>query len=159
MAKRKKDKTSEPTIENRKARHDYEISDTLECGIVLFGSEVKSIRDGRVSLGEGYVRVQEDPPELWLHSVNVDEYAPASHQQHKMGRAKKLLAHKREILKIYRQVQAKGMSVVPLRMYFKDGRVKVLIGVGLGRKQFDKRQAIQNREMKREMDRAMSKRM
>src|SRR5215471_6649213 len=109
------------TIENRRARFDYHISDTLETGIMLRGSEVKSVRDGKVSLAEGYVRVQDNPPGLFLHSVNIDEYGPAGGRQHAMGRTRKLLAHKREIAKLFRQVDQKGMTVVPLRLYFKNG--------------------------------------
>lgn len=148
-----------PTIENRKARHDYAIEDTIEVGIKLTGSEVKSVRDGRVSLAEGYVRVQENPPELSLHSINIAVYPPAGAQQHKPTRTRPLLAHKREILKLYREVSQKGVSLVPLKMYFKNGYAKVLVGVGKGRGQSDKRQALAEREAKREIDRAMSHRM
>lgn len=148
-----------PTIENRKARHDYLIEDTIEVGIKLTGSEVKSVRNGQVSLGEGYVRVQESPPELWLHSVNIAVYAPAAAHQHKTTRTRQLLAHKREILKLYREVSQKGVSLVPLKMYFKNGYAKVLVGVGTGRGKADKRQALAEREAKREIDRAMSRRM
>src|SRR5215475_11301131 len=107
MAKGKK-KTNDgegPVIENRRARFDYAIGETIEAGIILRGSEVKSIRDGKVSLAEGYVRVQDNPPALFLHSINIDEYGPAGAGQHAMNRTRKLLAHKREIEKIARQVQ------------------------------------------------------
>jgi SsrA-binding protein len=164
MAK-KPAKSDSPRIENRRARFDYAISDTIECGIMLYGPEVKSVRQGKVSLTEGYVRVQEDPPALFLHSVNIDEYGPAKGSQWaqgkgagQMGRTRKLLAHKREILKLARQVSQKGMTIVPLSMYFKDGYAKVLIGLGQGRASHDKRQAIAARENKRDLTRAMSKR-
>ena len=157
MAKKKSNQA--PTIENRKARHDYFISDTLECGIMLQGSEVKSVRDGKVSLAEGYVRVQAEPPALFLHSVNIAEYGPAGPTAHQLTRTRKLLAHKREILKLLRQVDQKGVTLVPLRMYFKDGYAKVLVGVGQGKRAHDKRQAIADRQSKRELDRAMSKRI
>ena len=96
MAKKKKANPA-PTIENRRARHDYEILETLECGIALLGSEVKSVRDGKVSLAEGYVRVQQTPPALFLHSVNIAEYGPAGPTAHQPTRTRTLLAHKREI--------------------------------------------------------------
>lgn len=158
MAKPKKS-TNTPTIENRRARHDYEILETLECGIALLGSEVKSVRDGKVSLAEGYVRVQATPPGLYLHAVNIAEYAPAGPAAHQPTRTRTLLAHKREIDKLLREVDQKGVTVVPLKMYFKNGYAKLLIGVGRGRRAHDKRRAISERENKREINRAMSKRL
>jgi SsrA-binding protein len=155
---RKKDQSHDRTIENRRARFDYHISDTLEAGIMLRGSEVKSVRDGKVSLAEGYVRVQENPPGLYLHSITIDEYGPAGPRQHAMSRTRKLLAHRREIEKLVRQVQQKGMTIVPLRMYFKNGFAKVLIGLGKGKSRHDKRDAIAERESKRDISRAMSRR-
>src|SRR5262245_44614555 len=113
---KKPSKPEDRAIENRRARFDYHISDTLEAGIMLRGSEVKSVRDGKVSLSEGYVRVQENPPALYLHSVTIDEYGPAGVRQHATGRTRKLLAHKREIAKLARQVDQKGMTVVPLKL-------------------------------------------
>ncbi len=147
------------TIENRRARFDYDILDTLECGIVLLGSEVKSVRNGQVSLAEGYVRVQTQPPGLFLHSVNIAEYGPAGTSAHEPTRTRALLAHKREILKLARQVEQQGVTIVPLKMYFKDGYAKVLIGLGRGKRAHDKRSAIAERESKRDLDRAMSKRI
>ena len=159
MAGKKKKSNPAPTIENRRARYDYEILESLECGIMLQGSEVKSVRDAQVSLGEGYVRVQLEPPCFFLHSVNISEYGPAGSTAHQPTRTRRLLAHKREVLKFYRLVDQKGVTLVPLKMYFKDGRCKVLIGVGRGKQSHDKRQSIADRESKRELDRAMSKRM
>lgn len=149
-----------PTIENRKARHDFAIGDTLEVGIVLTGPEVKSIRDAKVSIGEGYVRVQENPPALWLHGVTILEYGPAAGRPGipKTDRTRKLLAHAREIRKLARQVDQKGMTIVPLKLYFKNGYAKLLIGVGRGKSKSDKRRAIGEREAKRAIDRAMSRR-
>jgi SsrA-binding protein len=155
----KKKPNTSPTIENRRARHDYSISDTLEVGIMLHGTEVKSVREGKVSLAEGYVRVDETPPALYLHSVQIDEYGPAGPMNHPMTRTRKLLAHKREILKLHRQVQQKGVTLVPLKMYFKNGYAKLLIGLGEGRSRHDKRQAIAAKETKRDLQRAMSRRM
>jgi SsrA-binding protein len=161
MAK-KPAKDQDRAIENRRARFDYHISDTLEVGIMLRGSEVKSVRDGKVSLAEGYVRVQPNPLSLYLHSVTIDEYGPAgpsgSGRQHAVGRTRKLLAHKREIAKLARQVEQKGMTVVPLRLYFKNGFAKLLIGLGKGKSKHDKRHSIAERESKRDISRAMSRR-
>lgn len=157
MTKKKKNNDT-PTIENRKARFDYDITETLECGIVLEGSEVKSIREGKVSIGEGYVRAQENPPALYMHSVNISPYGPAGLLNHIPTRTRKLLAHRSQITKMIKAVSVKGFTIVPLKMYFKDGFAKVLIGVGKGRTKGDKRKAIGDREAKRDMDRAMSKR-
>ena len=157
MAPKKKSNQS-PTIENRKARHDYEILETLECGIMLQGSEVKSVRDGKVSLAEGYVRAQAAPPLLFLHSVNIAEYGPAGPTAHQPTRTRRLLAHKRESEKLLRQVDQKGGTLVPLKMYFVNGYAKVLVGLGRGRRAHDKRTAIAERESKRELSRVMSKR-
>lgn len=155
----KKNQPDEPEIHNRKARHNYEILDTLECGIVLLGSEVKSVRAGRVSLGEGYVRATETPPALDLHSVRIDHYANAGAVNRAPDSVRRLLAHKREIKKLARAADVKGMTIVPLKMYFKEGRIKVLIGLGRGKKSHDKRQTIKEREQKRDIQRAMSKRV
>ncbi len=159
MAKRKKHITNEPEIANRRARHDYAISDTLEVGIVLTGSEVKSIREGRASIAEGYVRAEMEPrPVLMLHSTTVQEYGPAA-GGHNPKRVRTLLAHKRQIRKLFAQTQTKGVTIVPLKMYFKDGMVKVQIGLGVGKAKHDKRQDIREREDDRALRRAMSKRM
>lgn len=173
-------------IENRKARFDYAILDTLETGIVLRGSEVKSIRDGKVSLAEGYVRAEHPlvpgsgrargkptgraggsariaAPALWLHGVNIAEYPPAgpsgSVGQHQPTRTRKLLAHNREIARLARECQSKGMTLVPLKVYFKNGKAKVLIGLAKGKTKGDKRQTIAKRESDRDIARATSRRM
>lgn len=150
---------NEPTIENRQSRHDYEIGETLECGIELLGTEVKSVRAGKVSLAEGYVSAVGEPPALSLHSVHIAEYPPAGKAvQHEPVRVRRLLAHRKEIRKFAEEVKRKGFTIVPLKIYFKNGRAKLLIGLGTGRKSADKRQAIAAREMKRDMDRAMHRR-
>jgi SsrA-binding protein len=160
MAKKKPDKSSAtPTIDNRRARHDYHILETLEVGIILHGSEVKSVRASNISLREGYVSAREHPLELTLHNVSIGEYQPSGANQHSMGRVRKLLAHKRETKKLARMVDQKGMTIVPLKLYFKNGYAKLLIGVGQGKASHDKRHSIAEREHKRDMDRAMSKRM
>lgn len=157
--KSKRKKSGPPVIENRRARHDYAIQETLEVGMALTGSEVKSLRDGKASLAEGYVRAQEKPPALYLHAVNIAEYPPAYAYQHNPTRVRKLLAKKKEIDKLVRQVSQKGVTVVPLKIYFERGFAKLLIGVGTGRSKQDRRDAITEREAKRDIDRAMSRRM
>jgi len=161
MAKGSKGKrrTATPEIENRKARHQYEIDSTLETGIVLTGSEVKSARDGKVSLAEGYVRVDERSGELRLHGVHIAEYPPAAAANHLPTRVRTLLAHKKEIEALGVQSASKGMTVVPLKMYFKNGRAKVLIGVARGKGRADKREDVKKREADRDIRRAMSKRV
>ncbi|MEO1007157.1 MAG: SsrA-binding protein SmpB [Planctomycetota bacterium] len=147
------------TIENRRARHEYEILETLEVGIALHGSEVKSVRDGRVSLGEGFVRAEEYPLRLELWQVNIAEYPPAAGRQHIPTRIRPLLAHKREIRRLLRATQEKGVTLVPLKMYFAGPWAKLEIGLAKGRGRVDKRHAIAEREMKRDMDRAMKSRL
>ena len=156
--KKKAKGTNEPTIENRKARHSYVIEDTLECGIRLTGTEVKSIRAGQVSIAEGYVRATELPLALKLHSVHINEYPPAGPaNQHEPTRTRMLLAHKREIRKFFDKASQPGRTLVPLKMYFKDGKIKLLIGLALGKRKADKRQDIAKRDAQRDIDRAMSR--
>lgn len=161
MAKKKKGKTDAPTFENRKARHEYFIEDTMEAGIVLWGSEVKAIRDGRVSIGEGYISVEEHPkPRLVMHQVDIGAYQPSGALNHRPKRDRVLLAHKREIEKLARQVEQKGVTLVPLKLYFNsDGRAKVLVGLARGKQSHDKRHAIAERQVQRDLQRAMSRKM
>lgn len=204
------DKPNSPTIENRKARFDYAILDTMEVGMVLRGSEVKSIRDGKCSLAEGFVRVEgvgikasvkarvvdsdeesskpakkpktgwaagaagkssggkkvvyrASKPGLYLHAVNIAEYPPAgpsgSPGQHKPTRTRTLLAHSREMTKLAKQVETKGMTLVPLKIYFKNGKAKLLVGVARGKAAHDKRESIAKRDAGRDIARAMSRKM
>jgi SsrA-binding protein len=159
MAKGNKKKSPTPEIENRKARHDYHIEDTLEVGIALHGSEVKSIREGKCSIGEGYVRAQLEPLRLEIHGMHVHEYPPAAGANHIPTRTRKLLAHKREIEKLARASLQKGITIVPLKLYFKEGWVKLLIGTARGKSSVDKRQTLKEREAQRDIQRAMSKRV
>jgi len=152
----KSDPSNQIIAENRKARHDFVIDETLECGIMLTGSEIKSVRDKQISIGEGWVRVTENPPTLMLQQVHIGEYKPAGALGHKPVRARVLLAKKGEILKIARKF-TKGTTIVPLKMYFKGGWAKVLIGIGHGAKVHDKRESIKQKDAKREMARAMSR--
>ena len=159
MAKPTKRQSDTPTVLNRKARHNYLIEETFEVGVALVGSEVKSIRDGQVSIAEGFVRVEEDPPGLFLHGVHIMQYAPAAGRQHPPARVRRLLAHKREIRKLAALVKQKGVTIVPLKLYFSHGWAKVEIGVARGKRQSDKRQALKTREARRDIDRAMSKKV
>jgi len=139
--------------ENRKARHNYHVLDTLECGIALVGSEVKSLRSGGLSLDEAYGRVMGN--EVWLVGANIAEY-PFSHAlNHEPKRRRKLLLHRREIRKFAGQAYEKGLTLVPLKMYFKQGRAKVLLGLCRGKQKHDKREAMKQREVRREIDREM----
>lgn len=158
MAKNKSNKKRPlPTFENRRARHDYFIEDTLECGIVLTGSEVKAIREGDASIAEGFITVETEPPSLSMHQTQIGIYPPAGANQHAPKRIRRLLATRREVEKLARAVEQKGITVVPLRMYFKGSLIKVQIGIAKGKAQHDKRRAIAERQTKRELDRAMSK--
>lgn len=139
--------------ENRKARHEYEIVDTLECGIALVGSEVKSLRAGKLSLDEAYGRV--DATEVWLIGCDIPEYEKANQLNHQPKRPRKLLLHRREIKKFASLAYEKGLTLVPLKMYFKNGRVKVLMGIGRGRKLHDKRQKLKAATAKREIETAL----
>jgi len=134
--------------ENRKAFHDYHILDTYEAGVALLGTEVKAIREGRVNLRDSYASVNRG--EVFLHNVNISPYSHRGYADHEPLRQRKLLLHKHEILKLTGKVAEKGMTLVPLRMYFKDGRVKVAIGVAKGKTEYDKRETIKQREVDRE---------
>jgi SsrA-binding protein len=142
---------------NRKARHDYLIEDVFEAGIVLTGTEVKALRAGRASLVDGYATI--DDGQAWLEAVHIPEYAQGTWTNHAPRRRRKLLLHKDEIARIEAEVQQKGRTVVPLQLYFKDGRAKVEIAVAIGKKSYDKRQALREKQDKREADRAMSLRV
>ncbi|NBV46986.1 MAG: SsrA-binding protein SmpB [Planctomycetia bacterium] len=139
--------------ENRKARHEYEVIDTLECGIALVGSEVKSLRAGRMSLDEAYGRV--DGREVWLLGCDIPEYEKANRLNHPPKRPRKLLMHRREISRFAGQALEKGLTLVPLKMYFKEGRVKVLMGIGRGRKLHDKREKLKAASARRDIEAGM----
>jgi SsrA-binding protein len=141
---------------NRKARHQYQFHDTYEAGLVLMGSEIKSIRAGRVSLQEGFVIFEGG--EAWLVNVHIAQYDPASMQNHEPRRKRKLLLHRREIDRLRGRVQEKGFTVVPTRLYLKDGRAKVEIALARGKRLYDKRQAIRKRDSKRQVERALKER-
>lgn len=141
---------------NRKARHDYTIEDTYEAGMVLSGTEVKSLRAGRASLVDGYAFV--DGGEIWLDAVHIPEYKGGTWTNHPPRRKRKLLLHKQEIIKISHKTKDGGYTLIPLQIYFKDGRAKVELAVAKGKKEYDKRQALRERQDKRESDRAIASR-
>ena len=139
--------------QNRKARHNYQVLDTLECGIALVGSEVKSLREGKLSLDEAYGRVMQG--EVWLVGADIPEYTFANQLNHNPRRRRKLLLHRREIAKFASRALEKNLTLVPLKMYFKRGRAKVLLGICRGKKTFDKRETLRKRDMQRDIDRAL----
>lgn len=134
---------------NRRAKRDYEILDTLEVGIELTGTEVKTIRSGEVSLGEAFVRLRQ--AELWLEQARIEEYTEGNRHNHDPNRPRRLLARKREIDRWGQRTKEKGLTIVPLRMYFRGNRVKLEIGLGKGRKVHDKRRAMKERDTRREL--------
>ncbi len=136
---------------NRKARFEYQILQVLEAGLVLKGTEIKSIRDGQVSLQESYIRT--DGRQAWLVGAHIAPYEHASAYQHEPDRERKLLLNKREISELYDAVRIKGMTIVPIRMYLKQGRAKLEIGLAKGKKLYDKRDAIKKRDVEREENR------
>ncbi|MEY2965495.1 MAG: SsrA-binding protein SmpB [Candidatus Nanopelagicales bacterium] len=142
--------------QNRKARHDYQVESTIEAGLVLTGTEVKSLRAGRATLTDGYATI--DNGEVWLRGVHIPEYDLGTWTNHEPRRARKLLLRRDEIRKMQAKVKAKGFTLVPLALYFKDGFAKVEIALATGRKGQDKRQAIAEREAKREAERAVGRR-
>ncbi|MEK0306320.1 SsrA-binding protein SmpB [Bifidobacterium favimelis] len=140
--------------QNRRARHDYEIEDRYEAGIALTGTEVKSLREGRASLVEAFVSIDRNH-EVWLENANIPEYLNGTWNNHAPKRKRKLLLHARQIDRLERQIQAKGYTIVPLSIYFKDGRVKVEIALARGKREYDKRQSLREEQDKREALRAM----
>ncbi|HWI65955.1 MAG TPA: SsrA-binding protein SmpB [Symbiobacteriaceae bacterium] len=157
MAQKAAAKTEEKNIaENRKARHDYFIEETYEAGIALVGTEVKSCRLARVNLRDGYAAVEQG--ELFLENVHISPYEQGNRFNHEPLRKRRLLMHKGEILRLFGKIREKGYTLVPLRLYFKKGRVKVEIGLAKGKKSYDKRDDIAARDVEREMARAMRSR-
>ena len=154
MAKKGKRKAAPGDVAtNRQAGFRFQLLDRLECGIALTGTEVKSVREGRVQLKDGYVAVQDG--ELWLHNVHIAPYAPASRANHEPERPRKLLAHRREIDRLVGRVRERGFPLVPTRMYFSGPRAKVEVALARGKDVHDKRQSIREREQRREMQRAL----
>jgi SsrA-binding protein len=142
-------------VSNRKARHDYSILDTYEAGIALVGTEVKSLRAGRASLVDAFATV--DDGEVWLRNVHIPEYVQGTWTNHEPRRHRKLLLHRAEILKLIGKTKESGLSLVPLSMYFKDGKVKVELALAKGKKAYDKRQTLAKRDAEREMAKTMGR--
>ncbi|PZH11377.1 SsrA-binding protein [Streptomyces sp. NTH33] len=149
-----KEKGRKLIAQNKKARHDYHIIDTYEAGLVLMGTEVKSLRQGRASLVDGFVQL--DGHEAWLHNVHVPEYSQGTWTNHSARRKRKLLLHRAEIDKLESKSQETGHTIVPLALYFKDGRAKVEIALAKGKKEYDKRQTLREKQDRRETDRAVA---
>jgi len=139
--------------QNKKARHEYHLHDTFEAGIVLTGTEVKSLRAGHASLTDAYVTV--DAGEVWLRNANIPEYIYGTWTNHAPRRTRKLLLHRKEITKLDRESASPGRTIVPLQIYFQDGYAKILIAVATGKREWDKRQTIAERDAKREAERAL----
>ncbi len=139
---------------NRRARHDYHIDDVYEAGLVLTGTEVKALRMGRAQLVDGYVAI--DRGEAWLEAVHIPEYSQGTWTNHAPRRKRKLLLHREEIDKLGQKTREKGFTIIPLQLYFSDGRAKVEIGLARGKKEYDKRHALRERQDRREAERAMS---
>jgi SsrA-binding protein len=141
---------------NRKARHDYHVDEVYEAGLVLTGTEVKSLREGRASLADAFATV--NAGEVWLERLHIPEYTQGTWTNHEPRRRRKLLLHRHEIEELAAETRERGLTLVPLSLYFKDGRAKVEIAVARGKKNYDKRQALKERQDRREADRAMSHR-
>ena len=152
MPEKEKERQRDVAV-NRRAYHDYFIDEKFECGIVLTGSEVKSLRAGRCNLRDGYVRI--DGNEAWLENVHISPYAEANLMNHDPLRPRKLLLHRKEIASLIGKVRQKGYTLIPLRVYFSRNHAKVEVGLARGKRQFDKRQAIAERDAKREIERAV----
>ncbi len=142
--------------ENRKAAYDYHLLDTYEAGVVLLGTEVKSIREGRVNLRDSYARIEGG--ELWVHNIHISPYSHRGYADHDALRRRKLLLHADELRRLVGKVEEKGMTLVPVRMYFKNGRVKIAVCLAKGKKDYDKRETIRRREVDRETRAAVKER-
>jgi SsrA-binding protein len=141
---------------NKRARHDYAIEDTVEAGLVLTGTEVKSLRAGRASLTDGFGLITDS--EAWLHGVHIPEYTQGTWTNHEPRRIRKLLLHRKEIERLARSTQERGLTLVPLSLYFKDGKAKIELGVARGKRSYDKRQDLAKRDAAREVERELRRR-
>ena len=150
MAKPQREKL---IVDNRRARHDFHLSDRVEAGVVLSGTEVKALREGKATLQQAYAEVRDG--EAWLVGLHIPEYVQANRANHEPDRPRKLLLHRREIDRLYGQVREKGFTLVPTRLYFKDGRVKAEIALARGKELRDKRRSIADRDAKRQMEREL----
>ena len=156
MAKTAREEAQKIIADNRKAFHDYHILETFEAGMVLLGTEVKSIREGNVNLRDSYARVEGG--EIWIYNVHITPYSHRGYSDHEPTRRRKLLLHRSEIRKLIGKTVERGMTLVPTRMYFKNGHVKVAIGLAKGKKAHDKRETIKRRDAERETRAAVKER-
>jgi len=156
IEKTEREKAQSSIAENRKAFHDFHLLETFEAGMVLLGTEVKAIREGRVSLRDSFARVEDG--EVFLYNVNISPYSHRGYADHEPLRRRKLLLHRIEILKLIGKTVERGMTLVPVRMYFKNGRVKVAVSLAKGKKDYDKRETIKRREVDRETRAAVKER-
>ena len=154
--KTEREKAQTSIAENRKAFHDFHLLETFEAGLVLLGTEVKAIREGRANLRDSYARVEGD--EVFLYNVNISPYSHRGYADHEALRRRKLLLHRDEIRKLIGKTVVKGMTLVPVRLYFKNGRVKVAVSLAKGKKDYDKRETIKRREVERETRAAVKSR-
>jgi SsrA-binding protein len=141
---------------NRRARHDYQIEDTVEAGLVLTGTEVKSLRQGRATLTEGYGQISDN--EIWLHGVHIPEYTQGTWTNHEPLRVRKLLLHRREIDRLASSTKERGLTLIPLSLYFSGGKAKIELGLARGKRAYDKRQDLAKRDAAREVDRELRRR-
>lgn len=155
-AKSAREAAQQVVAENRKAAYDYHLLDTYEAGVVLLGTEVKSIREGRVNLRDSYARIEGG--ELWVHNIHISPYSHRGYADHEALRRRKLLLHADELRRLVGKVEEKGMTLVPVRMYFKNGRVKIAVCLAKGKKDYDKRETIRRREVDRETRAAVKER-
>ncbi|AKP63785.1 SsrA-binding protein [Levilactobacillus koreensis JCM 16448] len=156
MAKKKSKKTPDNVLaQNRKARHEYTVTDTIEAGLVLTGTEIKSMRERRINLQDGFAQIRNN--EAWLMNVHISEYVQGNRFNHDPLRNRKLLLHKKEIRRLGLATRDKGVTLVPLKVYLKHGFAKVLIGVAQGKREFDKRETIKRREQDRQIARVMKR--
>ena len=151
-----REKGQQVIARNRRARHEYAIEDTFEAGVSLTGTEVKSLRAGRASLADGFAQVSDG--EVWLHNVHIPEYTQGTWTNHQPRRIRKLLLHRKEIDRIAAKTAEQGLTLVPLSLYFKDGKVKVELGLGRGKRTYDKRHDLARRDAAREVERALRRR-
>jgi SsrA-binding protein len=156
VEKTEREKAQTNIAENRKAFHDYHLVESFEAGIVLLGTEVKAIREGRVNLRDSFARIEDG--EVYLYNVNISPYSHRGYADHEPMRRRKLLLNRNEILKLVGKTVEKGMTLVPVRMYFKNGRVKVAVSLAKGKKEYDKRETIKRRETERETRAAIKER-
>lgn len=149
----KKEKAIKIVCQNKQARRNFFIDDTYEAGMVLVGTEVKALREGRANLTDSYAAVKDD--EVYLHDMHISPYSHGNRYNHEPRRKRKLLLHRREIRRIYGKTRERGFTLIPLKVYFKNGKAKVEIGIGKGKKLYDKREDLKRRDDKRDMERAL----